>query len=59
MTKLKFNHNLPIEPLDEKQKLILDLANGSRKPQNKDEEILLRQIKAIEKKGHMLDLSFE
>ncbi|WP_457618503.1 hypothetical protein [Lutibacter sp.] len=59
MEEIEFDLTLSIEPLDEKQKLILDLANGSRKPQNKDEEILLRQIKAIEKKGHMLDLSFE
>lgn len=59
MKKYDIDTNIKIERLEGMQRLILDLALGSRKPQNEKEEELLRQIKEIEKNGRMIDLLFE
>jgi hypothetical protein len=45
--------------LPEDQRIIIDLALGAREPQNESERILLKEIKEIEAKGHMIDLPFE
>lgn len=41
------------------QSLILDLAAGRKKPSNEKERELLKEIKAIEARGGMLDLPLE
>lgn len=41
------------------QSLIIDLALGRKKPGNEKERELLKEIKAIEAKGGMLDLPLE
>lgn len=48
-----------IEPLEGMQKVILDLANGVREPENDEERELLAEIKEAEEKGYMLDLPFD
>lgn len=41
------------------QSLILDLASGRKKPSNEKERELLKEIKAIEAKGGILDLPLD
>ena len=59
MKKFKIVNDGKIEPLDGSQKIILDLASGKRKPQNKKEKKLLKQIKDIEARGSIIDLPFD
>ncbi len=42
----------------EYEQIMVYLAMGRRKPQNEDEEELLRQIREIEGKGNELDIPF-
>ncbi len=59
MAKYKIITDPKVQKLEGTQKLIVDLASGSRKPKNKKEEALLKEIKAIEKSGRTLDLPFD
>lgn len=45
--------------LPKDQRLIVDLALGSKEPENEFERELLAEIKEIEAKGNMIDLPFE
>lgn len=59
MKDYEINTNVKTERLEGTQRILLDLALGTRKPQNEKEEELLRQIREIEKNGGMIDLPFE
>jgi hypothetical protein len=48
----------PNSPDLEYDQVIVYLGLGSRKPQNEKEKELLRQIKEIEAKGHIVDIPF-
>jgi len=48
----------PNSPDLEYDQIIVYLGLGSRKPQNEKEEILLKQIREIEAKGHFVDVPF-
>jgi uncharacterized protein YifE (UPF0438 family) len=42
-----------------RQRILLDLSSGKRKPQNKEEEILLKEIQEIKAKGGTISLELE
>lgn len=57
--KYQIDTDFPIERLEGTQRIILDLALSTRKPQNEKERELLKEIKEIENKGYMIDFPFE
>ncbi|HZL11039.1 MAG TPA: hypothetical protein VFC65_13680 [Prolixibacteraceae bacterium] len=44
---------------DPEQRAVMDLTNGIREPANDEERKLLKEIKAMERKGFMLDLPLD
>ena len=44
------------DDMSETERILLQLTLGQRKPQNKHEEDLLKEIKEIEKRGHSLNI---
>jgi hypothetical protein len=47
------------EPIDEKQKRIIDLTLGRVTPSNDEERELLDQIEKAKSEGRIIDLPFE
>lgn len=59
MKKFKIVTDGKVGKIGGMQSIILDLANGTRKPQNEKEEKLLKELNEMKKKGIMLDLPFD
>ncbi len=45
--------------VSDKEKILVDLTNGVRKPQNDSEKAMLDQIQAIKIKGRIVDIPAE
>jgi|GEM_PF-4527970 len=50
---------IPDRVLDDYDRMIIGLTNGTRKPKNKEERRLLKQIKEIQAKGGIVDIPHE
>jgi len=44
------------ETVTSKEQTLINLINGTKKPRNKKERLILKDIKAIEKKGGIADI---
>lgn len=44
------------DDMSDSERILLHLSLGKRKPQNKYEENLLKEIKEIEKRGNSIDI---
>lgn len=59
MKKLIISKDVPIEPLEGMQKVIIDLSLGRRKPKNDEERELLKQINDIKARGGSIELPLD
>lgn len=60
MTDLSYlNKTAPGDHIDQWQRILIDLQNGSREPQNDFESQVLKEIKEIENAGATLDVPGE
>lgn len=55
MTAIKMDDSLD-DDMSDSERILLNLTLGRRKPQNEDEENLLKQIKEIKARGNIVDI---
>jgi len=55
---IEVDNSIPVR-MEGTQKIYLDLANGKRQPKTAKEREMLKEIRAIEEKGGMIDFELD